>query len=46
VAITLKLPRSGAVGFIDWLDGLQLLVHYLARSLVPNTLAKYCPAEA
>jgi hypothetical protein len=46
VANTLAVIRSGAVGFIDWLDGLQLLAHYLARSLVPNTRAKYCPAEA
>jgi hypothetical protein len=29
VANTLWLLRNGAVGFIDWLSGLQLLAHYV-----------------
>ena len=39
-------PAPNNRRFIGWLAGLQLFVHYLARALVPNTRAKYCPAEA
>ena len=36
----------GAVGFIDWLGGLELLAHYVTGPLVPKTRAKYCPPHA
>ena len=42
----LKLQHNPAVGFIDWLGGLQLLVHYVTGPVVPNTRAKHRPAQA
>ena len=36
VANTLKLYRNGAVGFIDWLDGLR----YIIRDCLTNPLLR------
>jgi len=38
--------RNGAAGFIDRLDGLELLAHYVTGPLVPKTRDKYCPSHA
>jgi hypothetical protein len=34
--------QVAGLGFIDWLEDLQVLAHYFTGPFVPNTRAKYC----